>query len=112
MNNTIIATNAGNNGSALLFDTGSTNVTEENNAIENANQLLANGAPPPTSFTTIDHNVYGGNVEGGTRSLILQAIIHLLSLDGKPFVPVTVTRWQPWERPLRSVAKVFHRLDT
>lgn len=45
-------------------DTSSTNVTVENNAISGCNQLIANGSPAPTSFTSIDY-VYGGTVTGG-----------------------------------------------
>jgi hypothetical protein len=65
LNNTIMGTNLGLNGSCLLFDTAATNVTVENNAISGCNQLIANGSPPPTSFSLIDYNSYGGNVTGG-----------------------------------------------
>ncbi|MEP6715445.1 MAG: hypothetical protein ABJC09_07705 [Terriglobia bacterium] len=65
LNNTILGTNLGLNGSCLLFDTSSSNVTVENNAIAGCNQLLANGGPPPTSFALIDYNIYGGTVRGG-----------------------------------------------
>jgi hypothetical protein len=64
-NNTIQGTNAGNNGACLLFDTSATDVIVENNALQGCNQLLANGNPAPTSFTTIDYNAYGGTVTGG-----------------------------------------------